>query len=123
MDYIMNHLRPKGRAGIIVPEGIIFQSGVTYKQLRKNLVEDGLYAVVSLPSGVFAPYSGVKTSILLFNNEAAKQNKEILFVKVENDGLDLGATKRPINKNDLPQAGRRFAGRRESRCAGGRDRA
>ena len=104
VDYIMNHLRPKGRAGIIVPEGIIFQSGVTYKQLRKNLVEDGLYAVVSLPSGVFAPYSGVKTSILLFNNEAAKQNKEILFVKVENDGLDLGATKRPINKNDLPQA-------------------
>lgn len=104
VDYIMNHLRPKGRAGIIVPEGIIFQSGTAHKQLRKNLIEDGLYAVVSLPSGVFQPYSGVKTSILLFNNELAKQNTEILFVKVENDGFDLGATKRPINKNDLPQA-------------------
>ncbi|MDO8511965.1 MAG: N-6 DNA methylase [bacterium] len=104
VDYIMNHLRPKGRAGIIVPEGIIFQSGTAHKQLRKNLVEDGLYAVVSLPSGVFAPYSGVKTSILLFNNELAKQSKEILFVKIEQDGFDLGATKRPISKNDLPIA-------------------
>ena len=103
-DYIMNHLRPKGRAGIIVPEGIIFQSGTAHKQLRKNLVEDGLYAVVSLPSGVFAPYSGVKTSILLFNNELAKISKEILFVKIEQDGFDLGATKRPISKNDLPAA-------------------
>lgn len=104
VDYIINHLRPKGRAGIIVPEGIIFQSGNAYKQLRKSLVNDGLYAVVSLPSGVFAPYSGVKTSILLFNNELAKLSKEILFVKVENDGYDLGATKRPISNNDLPQA-------------------
>lgn len=104
VDYIMNHLRPKGRAGIIVPEGIIFQSGTAHKQLRKNLVEDGLYAVVSLPSGVFAPYSGVKTSILLFNNELAKTSQEILFVKIEQDGYDLGATKRPINKNDLPTA-------------------
>jgi type I restriction enzyme M protein len=104
VDYIMNHLRPKGRAGIIVPEGIIFQSGTVYKQLRQNLAEDGLYAVVSLPSGVFAPYSGVKTSILLFNNELAKTSKEILFIKIEQDGFDLGATKRPISKNDLPFA-------------------
>jgi len=104
VDYTMNHLRPKGRAGIIVPEGIIFQSGTAHKQLRKNLVEDGLYVVVSLPSGVFQPYSGVKTSILLFDNELAKKNNEILFVKIENYGFDPGATKRPINKNDLPQA-------------------
>ena len=104
VDYIMEHLRPNGRAGIIVPEGIIFQSGTAYKQLRKKLVEDGLYAVVSLPSGVFQPYSGVKTSILLFNNEVAKQRKEILFVKVENDGFALGATRQRIDKNDLPTA-------------------
>jgi type I restriction enzyme M protein len=104
VDYIMNHLRPKGRAGIIVPEGIIFQSGTAYKQLRKNLVQDGLYAVVSLPSGVFAPYSGVKTSILLFNNELAKTSKEILFIKIESDGFDLGAQRRVSTKNDLPQA-------------------
>ena len=104
VDYIMDHLRPNGRAGIIVPEGIIFQSSTAYKELRKKLVEDGLYAVVSLPGGVFQPYSGVKTSILLFNNEVAKQHHEILFVKIENDGFALGATRQPINKNDLPVA-------------------
>ena len=65
VDYIAEHLNIKGRAGIIVPEGIIFQGANAYKALRKNLVEEwGLYAVVSLPSGVFQPYSGVKTSIL-----------------------------------------------------------
>ncbi len=104
VDYIMNHLRPNGRAGIIVPEGIIFQSGTSHKQLRKNLVEDGLYAVVSLPSGVFAPYSGVKTSVLLFDNELAKQSTEILFVDIKDTGVSLGATQRVIEKNDLTPA-------------------
>jgi len=102
VDYITEHLTPNGKAGIIVPEGIIFQSGSAYKQLRKMLVEDGLWAVISLPSGVFNPYAGVKTSILFFNNTIARQTKEILFVKVENDGYDLGAQRRLINKNDLP---------------------
>jgi type I restriction enzyme M protein len=106
VDYIMNHLRPKGRAGIIVPEGIIFQSGVSYKQLRKNLVEDGLFAVVSLPSGVFNPYAGVKTSILLFDAEMGRQQKEILFVKIENDGFDLGAQRREKAGSNLPEAAR-----------------
>jgi type I restriction enzyme M protein len=104
VDYIMNHLKPKGRAGIIVPEGIIFQSGTTYKQLRKNLIQDGLYGVVSLPSGIFQPYSGVKTSVLLFDNELARQSQELLFIKVEADGYDLGAQRRPNSKNDLPKA-------------------
>lgn len=104
VDYIMNHLKPKGRAGIIVPEGIIFQNGRAYKELRKNLVENGLYAVVSLPGGVFQPYSGVKTSILLLDNEISKQKNEIAFVKISADGFDLGATKRPISENDLPDA-------------------
>jgi type I restriction enzyme M protein len=104
VDYIANHLKPRGRAGIIVPEGIIFQSGTSYKALRKGLVEDGLYAVVSLPSGVFQPYSGVKTSILFFNNEIAKQRDELLFLKIENDGFDLGSQRRTNIKNDLPKA-------------------
>lgn len=104
VDYITEHLTPNGKAGIIVPEGIIFQSGGAYKQLRKMLVEDGLWAVVSLPQGVFNPYSGVKTSILFFSNPIARQTQEILFVRVENDGFDLGAQRRPIDKNDLPKA-------------------
>jgi len=104
VDYIMEHLNNKGRAGIIVPEGIIFQSGKAYKELRKSLVNDGLFAVVSLPAGVFNPYSGVKTSILFFDNEIAKKTKDFLFVKVESDGYDLGAQRRKIEKNDLEDA-------------------
>lgn len=113
VDYIMNHLKPKGRAGIIVPEGIIFQSGKAYKELRKNLVNDGLFAVVSLPAGVFNPYSGVKTSILFFDNEVAKKTKDLLFVKVTSDGYDLGAQRRKIEKDDLPDAGVILKGFRE----------
>lgn len=113
VDYIMNHLKPKGRAGIIVPEGIIFQSGKAYKELRKNLVNDGLFAVVSLPAGVFNPYSGVKTSILFFDNEVAKKTKDLLFVKVTSDGYDLGAQRRKIEKDDLGDAGVILKGFRE----------
>ncbi len=101
VDYIKEHLRPNGRAGIIVPEGIIFQSSGAYKQLRKMLVEDGLFAVVSLPAGVFNPYAGVKTSILFFDNSLAKKTDKILFVRVLNDGFDLGAQRRPVDRNDL----------------------
>jgi type I restriction enzyme M protein len=104
VDYILEHLRPNGRAGIIVPEGIIFQSATAYKALRKLLVEDGLLAVVSLPAGVFNPYAGVKTSILLFDNGLAKKTKEIMFLKIQNDGYGLGAQRREIDKNDLPLA-------------------
>ncbi len=67
VDYIAEHLTPNGRAAVIVPQGIIFQSGAAYKQLRKMLVDNYLFAVVSLPAGVFNPYSGVKTSILLMD--------------------------------------------------------
>lgn len=104
VDYILEHLRPNGRAGIIVPEGIIFQSATAYKALRKLLIEDGLLAVVSLPAGVFNPYAGVKTSILLFDNGLAKKTKDILFLKISNDGYNLGAQRREIDKNDLPLA-------------------
>jgi len=103
VDYIKEHLRPNGRAGIIVPEGIIFQSAGAHKQLRKMLVEDGLFAVVSLPQGVFNPYAGVKTSILFFDNSLAKKTDDILFVKINNDGFDLGAQRREIEKNDIPE--------------------
>lgn len=104
VDYIASHLKPTGRAGIVVPEGIIFQSGKAYKELRKNLVENSLYAVVSLPAGVFNPYAGVKTSVLLLDKELAKQRDEVLFVKVENDGYSLGAQRRPVAGSQFPEA-------------------
>ena len=103
VDYMAEHLMPTGRAGIIVPEGIIFQSQTAHKQLRKMLVENYLVAVISLPAGVFQPYSGVKTSILLLDKALAQKTDRIAFFKVENDGFDLGAQRREIAENDLPQ--------------------
>ncbi len=102
VDYMAEHLMPNGRAAIIVPEGIIFQSQTAYKQLRKMLVEKYLVAVVSLPAGVFQPYSGVKTSILFLDKQRAKKAGGIAFFRVENDGFGLGAQRREIDKNDLP---------------------
>ena len=104
VDYIASHLKPTGRAGIVVPEGIIFQSGKAYKELRKNLVENCLYAVVSLPAGVFQPYSGVKTSILLLDKEFAKQRDEIMFLKIENDGYSLNTQRRETSGSQFPEA-------------------
>ena len=103
VDYMAEHLTPSGRAGIIVPEGIIFQSQTAHKQLRKMLVENYLVAVISLPAGVFQPYSGVKTSILILDKGLAKKTDRIAFFKVGNDGFDLGAQRRAIAENDLPQ--------------------
>jgi len=104
VDYIMEHINPTtGRAAVIVPEGIIFQSAGAYKELRKLLVDKNyLYGVVSLPAGLFQPYSGVKTSILLIDKTLAKKSDKILFAKIVNDGFSLGAQRKEIIQNDLP---------------------
>ncbi len=87
-----------------MPEGIIFQSQNAYKQLRKMLVEDYLVAVISLPAGVFNPYSGVKTSILLLDKSLAKQTDDILFVKKLKQMGSTRAQRKEIKQNDLPRA-------------------
>ena len=103
VDYMAEHLTPEGRAGIIVPEGIIFQSQGAYRQLRKTLIEGYLVAVVSLPTGVFNPYSGVKTSVLILDRALAKRTDSVGFFRVDNDGFALGSQRRPIERNDLPR--------------------
>ncbi len=105
-DYIAEHPTPDGCAGIIVPNGIVATTQNAYVKLRRFLVEDSLVAVVSLPAGVFKPYSGVKTSILLLDRKLARQTKEILFLKITADGFDLGDKRNPIEANDLPEAER-----------------
>ena len=104
VDYMAEHLTPTGRAGIIVPEGIMFQSQNAYTDLRRLLVENYLVAVISLPAGVFNPYSGVKTSILILDKSLVRRTSTIAFFKIDNDGFGLGAQRREIEKNDLPQA-------------------
>jgi type I restriction enzyme M protein len=106
VDYMAEHLTATGRAAIVVPEGVIFQSGTAYKALRQMLVNTSLVAVVSLPAGVFNPYSGVKTSILILDKRLHKQLDSVLFVKVGNDGFNLGAQRRAVADSDLPVATR-----------------
>ena len=102
LDYMAEHLAPGGRAGIIVPEGIIFQSQTAYTQLRSLLVDDYLIGVISLPSGVFMPYTGVKTSILVLDRSEARRNPNLMFSDVRQIGLSLGVKRTPTNRNDLP---------------------
>lgn len=103
-DYIAEHLNSNGRAGIVVPNGIVATSQTAYNELRKHLVNDSLIAVISLPAGVFQPYSGVKTSVLILDKRLSKKSQHILFLKIENDGFDLGSQRREHYKNDLPLA-------------------
>jgi type I restriction enzyme M protein len=105
-DYIAEHLTADGRGGVIVPNGIVATTQNAYVKLRRYLVEDSLVAVVSLPAGVFKPYSGVKTSILFLDKKLARTAKEILFLKITADGFDLGDKRTPVEANDLPEAER-----------------
>jgi type I restriction enzyme M protein len=105
-DYIAEHLTADGRGGVIVPNGIVATTQNAYVKLRRFLVEDSLVAVVSLPAGVFKPYSGVKTSILLIDKKLARRTREILFLKITADGFDLGDKRTAIEANDLPEAER-----------------
>ncbi len=103
VDYIAEHLNPNGRAAIVVPEGIIFQSQSAYVALRKMLVDGHLAAVISLPAGVFNPYSSVKTSILILDRSVAKASKHVAFFKIENDGFALGAQRKAVKGSQLAQ--------------------
>lgn len=103
VDYIAEHLTPNGRAAIVVPEGIIFQSQSAYVALRKMLVEIHLAAVISLPAGVFNPYSNVKTSILVLDRAVAKVSPHVAFFKIENDGFSLGSQRKAVKGSQLAQ--------------------
>jgi type I restriction enzyme M protein len=102
-SYINTHLSKVGKAGIVVPEGIIFEKKKAYVELKKQLIESSLIGVISLPSGVFKPYSPVKTSILILDKELNKKTDKIFFSNVRNDGFDLGSQRRKIDENDLPK--------------------
>jgi type I restriction enzyme M protein len=105
---ILRMLKPGGRAAVIVPDGVLFGSSTAHRELRVKLVEENqLEAVVSLPSGVFKPYAGVSTGILVFS-KGGKTN-DVLFVDVEADGRSLDDKRDPVDENDLPFAGDSWA--------------
>jgi type I restriction enzyme M protein len=102
LKYMMDSLRPGGRCGVIVPEGVLFGSTGAHKELRRQLIENNrVEAVLSLPGGVFQPYSGVKTSVLFFSKGGSTEN--VLFLHADNDGYKLDANHdTPIEADDLP---------------------
>ncbi|MCV7198650.1 type I restriction-modification system subunit M [Mycobacterium angelicum] len=95
-------LKPGGRAAVIVPEGVLFGSSKAHKELRRILVEDQkLDGVVKLPSGVFKPYAGVSTAILLFTKTNSGGTEHVWFYDVHADGFSLDDKRNPIEANDL----------------------
>ncbi|NOT13371.1 MAG: SAM-dependent DNA methyltransferase [Methylococcaceae bacterium] len=102
LKYMMDSLRPGGRCGVIVPEGVLFGSTTAHKELRRQLIENNrVEAVLSLPGGVFQPYSGVKTSVLFFKRGG--NTERVLFLHADNDGYKLDANHdTPIEQDDLP---------------------
>lgn len=103
LDYIQSHIKPDGRAGVIVPDGILSKNEKAYKTIRKTIIESSLIGIVSLPAGVFLPYSGVKTSILFLDKKIAKETDQIFFGVIKNDGYALSNNRDPIEKNDIPK--------------------
>jgi len=103
LNYIVGHLKSEGKAGIIVPEGIVFQSNKSYVEVRRNIIQNSLIAVVSMPSGIFNPYSGVKTSILFLDKKLAKEKNDVLFIELKNDGYSLGAQRTKITGSEIPE--------------------
>ncbi|SDM10603.1 type I restriction enzyme M protein [Geodermatophilus siccatus] len=96
-------LKPGGRAAVIVPDGVLFGSSTAHKALRRILVEDQkLDAVVKLPSGVFRPYAGVSTAVLLFTKTNSGGTEDVWFYDVQADGFTLDDKRTPTEANDLP---------------------
>lgn len=107
---ILKMLKLGGRAAVIVPDGVLFGSSRAHKALRKLLVEDNqLEAVVKLPAGVFKPYAGVSTAILLFTKGG--RTTDVWYFNVEADGLSLDDKRDPVEENDLPACRTRWTNR------------
>ena len=105
-------LKPGGRAAVIVPDGVLFGSTKAHRALRRALVEEQkLDAVVKLPSGVFKPYAGVSTAILLFTKTDSGGTDDVWFYDVRADGFSLDDKRSPVEQNDLPDLVKRWGER------------
>ncbi|MFC6979192.1 HsdM family class I SAM-dependent methyltransferase [Microbulbifer taiwanensis] len=101
--HILRALKPGGFAAVIVPDGVLFGSSKAHQQLRKELLENNqLEGIVSLPSGVFKPYAGVSTAVLLFTKGGSTER--VWFYDLQADGYSLDDKRSPIKDNDLPDA-------------------
>jgi type I restriction enzyme M protein len=99
----MANLKKGGRAGVIVPEGVLFRGGPDAKVRERLLNEFDVHTVLSLPANCFLPYTGVKTNVLFFDKrEDGAGTKGVWFYELANDGFELKQTRRPIEGSQIP---------------------
>ena len=102
-------LKVGGRCACIVPDGVLFGSSKAHKDIRKEIVENQrLEAVISMPSGVFKPYAGVSTAILIFTKTEHGGTDNVWFYDMTADGFSLDDKRSPIAENDIPDIIERF---------------
>jgi len=102
-------LKIGGRCACIVPDGVLFGSSTAHKAIRKALIEENrLEAVISMPSGVFKPYAGVSTGILIFTKTGHGGTDKVWFYDMQADGLSLDDKRTPVAENDIPDIVARF---------------
>ena len=102
-------LKIGGRCACIVPDGVLFGSSTAHKAIRQEIVEKNrLEAVISMPSGVFKPYAGVSTAILIFTKTGHGGTDKVWFYDMKADGFSLDDKRSPINENDIPDIIARF---------------
>lgn len=105
-------LKNGGRAAVIVPDGVLFGSSKAHKQIRKELVDNHkLEAVISMPSGVFKPYAGVSTAILIFTKTGAGGTDKVWFYDMKADGYSLDDKRQPVKENDIEDIINRYHNR------------
>jgi type I restriction enzyme M protein len=102
-------LKAGGRAAVIVPDGVLFGSSNAHKQIRKEIIDNHkLEAIISMPSGVFKPYAGVSTAIMIFTKTGAGGTENVWFYDMKADGYSLDDKRQPIEANDIPDIVARF---------------
>lgn len=102
-------LKKGGRAAVIVPDGVLFGSSNAHKQIRKEIIEKNkLDAVISMPSGVFKPYAGVSTAILIFTKTGTGGTDNVWFYDMKADGYSLDDKRQEVQENDIPDIIARF---------------
>ena len=102
-------LRTGGRAASIVPDGVLFGSSNAHKAIRKEIIEKHkLEAIISMPSGVFKPYAGVSTAIMIFTKTGDGGTDKVWFYDMKADGFSLDDQRQPIKENDIPDIIKRF---------------
>src|SRR5699024_3542398 len=102
-------LKKGGRDAVIVPDGVLFGSSNAHKAIRKEILENNrLEAVISMPSGIFKPYAGVSTGVLILTKTGSGGTENVWFYDMESDGFSLNDNRTPIEENDIPDIIERF---------------